>query len=98
MTDLKATAENYRREAKRDYSRSRTDAKRAAYWYQSARGTETTARWLSRRPDMWEADFTPAIVEERARCWRRVAEFSCDPASTHSIPRTSTTILRAATT
>ena len=74
MTDLKASAENYRREAKRDYSRSRADAKRAAYWYQAARGTETTACWLSRRPDMWEGNFTPATVEERARCWRRVAD------------------------
>ena len=74
MTDLQTTAAKYRREAKRDYSRSHADAKRAAYWYQAARGTETTAFWLSRRPDMWESDFTPAVVEARARCWRQVAD------------------------
>jgi len=74
MTDLQATAAQYRREAHRDYARSRADAKRAAYWYQAARGTETTARWLSGRPDMWEEDFTPATVGARARCWRQVAD------------------------
>jgi hypothetical protein len=74
MTDLQETAAKYRREAKRDYGRSRREAQRAAYWYKSARETEKTARWLSRRPDMWEEDFTSATVEARAHCWRHVAD------------------------
>ena len=56
--DLTKTAEDFRREAKRDDYRARRDAQRAESYYRTARQTRQHLAWLTRRPDMWDEDGT----------------------------------------
>jgi len=72
--DLTKTAEDFRREAKREDGRARRDAQRAESFYRTARQARQHLVWLTRRPDMWEPDYTPAMVADTARTWEHVAD------------------------
>jgi hypothetical protein len=76
-TEYEQQAHEYHLEAKREYRRARTDARRAAAMYALAAHERQQVRWLNRRPDMWEHDggpFDPAAVERNAAAAVRLAD------------------------
>ena len=70
-TDYAREAHQCRLSAKREYRRSRSDARSADKCYQLARAARERAAWLTSRPDLWMADpevwNAPALVESNAR-------------------------------
>ena len=72
--DPAAQAAEYRAEAGRTYKHGRTDARRAADFYQVAANRRRQAAWLTRRPDLWDDIGTPAQEEAAAESLARVAD------------------------
>jgi hypothetical protein len=73
--DLTKTAEDFRREAKRDDYRARKDAERAESYYRTARRTREHLAWLTHRPDMWDEDGCDlALVARNVRSWEHIAD------------------------
>lgn len=68
------TAAEYDLQAGRDYGRARTEANRAAGWYKIAGQQRRQAAWLTRRPDLWTEDYTPAGLEATARSYERLGD------------------------
>ena len=54
--------------------RAERDARQAEEFYQEAAKQWRHARWLTRRPSLWDAElrYTPADIEANARCWERL--------------------------
>jgi hypothetical protein len=77
-TDYQAQSDGYRRDADKFYRRARRDARRAGDFYKSAASRARHAKWLTARPDLWEADgetgFTPAAWEADAASWERLGD------------------------
>lgn len=73
-TEYERDAHAYRLEAKREYRRARTGARRAAKEYELADAYRVQARWLTRHPDLWELHATPADIEQHAALCERVAD------------------------
>jgi hypothetical protein len=68
------SAAEQRRTAQRYYGQARRDAKRAAGAYRTARSIEQHAAWLTARPDMVTAEYTPAGLAAEASTWVRIGD------------------------
>jgi hypothetical protein len=68
------TAAEYRLQVHRDYGHARSEARRADRFYQTAASCRHRAAWLTRHPDLWTPEYTPAGLEEEARTWERLAD------------------------
>ncbi len=72
--DSRREATSASRKAGNFTRRAEREARQAEEFYQTAAKAWREARWLTRRPDMWDTAlrYTPAEVETRARCWERI--------------------------
>jgi len=69
-----AAAAEHRRERDRQWYRARKDARFAAEQYARAASYASHAAWLSRHPDLWTVDDTPATWEDNARSTAKLAD------------------------
>jgi hypothetical protein len=76
--DLKAQANAYRREAKRDDYAARRDAKRAASYYQIAKAVRRQLAWVTGRPSLIAEDHTPEGLDREVKTWTHVADLFLD--------------------